>query len=278
MKSKEKNMENKVKKQKLGFSIGIFDILTSGIRKKIRKEAEECEVYGIGVYTDDFIEKELNTQCLKNQEQRMMIARELEGVDFIFSIDSKEAKKAKEELEKAYFEYTEQRKIEEEQKKYKLGFTIGSFDVLHSGHIENIKLAKKLCDKLAVVVKTDERIKQNKHKDPLQNTLQRAENVGALKYVDHVFYMDLNTTREELIEEIQEYYGVEKSDMVLVLGSDLKRKEEEHKEELKDINVVFTDRNEEKMKEVSSSGYQKKLRDMNTTIKDLEDLEEEQSC
>ena len=54
-------MENKVKKQKLGFSIGIFDILTSGIRKKIRKEAEECEVYGIGVYTDDFIEKELNT-------------------------------------------------------------------------------------------------------------------------------------------------------------------------------------------------------------------------
>lgn len=70
-------MENKVKKQKLGFSIGIFDILTSGIRKKIRKEAEECEVYGIGVYTDDFIEKELNTQCLKNQEQRMMIAREL---------------------------------------------------------------------------------------------------------------------------------------------------------------------------------------------------------
>lgn len=271
-------MENKVKKQKLGFSIGIFDILTSGIRKKIRKEAEECEVYGIGVYTDDFIEKELNTQCLKNQEQRMMIARELEGVDFIFSIDSKEAKKAKEELEKAYFEYTEQRKIEEEQKKYKLGFTIGSFDVLHSGHIENIKLAKKLCDKLAVVVKTDERIKQNKHKDPLQNTLQRAENVGALKYVDHVFYMDLNTTREELIEEIQEYYGVEKSDMVLVLGSDLKRKEEEHKEELKDINVVFTDRNEEKMKEVSSSVYQKKLRDMNTTIKDLEDLEEEQSC
>ena len=85
--------------------------------------------------------------------------------------------------------------------------------------------------------------------------------------------MDLNTTREELIEEIQEYYGVEKSDMVLVLGSDLKRKEEEHKEELKDINVVFTDRNEEKMKEVSSSGYQKKLRDMNTYIKDLEYLE-----
>lgn len=47
---------------------------------------------------------------------------------------------------------------------------------------------------------------------------------------------------------------------------------------VKKSDVVFTDRNEEKMKEVSSSGYQKKLRDMNITIKDLEDLEEEQSC
>lgn len=267
-----------MKKQKLGFSMGIFDILTSGIRTRIRKEAENCEVYAVGVYTDDFIEREFNTECLKNQEQRIMIAKELDGVDFIFSIDTRDATLAKQELESAYFEFLERKKVEESKKKYKLGFTIGSFDVLHSGHIENIKLAKELCDNLAVVVKTDERIMQNKHKKPLQNTLQRAENVGALKYVDHIFYMDLNTTREELINEIQEYYGVEKSDMVLVLGSDLKDKEEQHKEELKDINVVFTDRNEEKMKEISSSGYQNKLRKMNSTIEDLENLEEEKSC
>lgn len=43
MKSEEKNMENKVKKQKLGFSIGIFDILTSGIRKKLEKKRKNVK-------------------------------------------------------------------------------------------------------------------------------------------------------------------------------------------------------------------------------------------
>lgn len=50
-------MEEKQKKQKIGFSMGIFDILTSKIRTRIRKEAENCEAYGVGVYTDDFIER-----------------------------------------------------------------------------------------------------------------------------------------------------------------------------------------------------------------------------
>ena len=56
----------------------------------------------------------------------------------------------------------EENKKREEAKKYKVGFVIGSFDVFHAGHLENLTLAKEMCEKLVVVLKTDERIQKNK--------------------------------------------------------------------------------------------------------------------
>jgi cytidyltransferase-like protein len=261
-------------KQKFGFSIGIFDILSSEIRKKIREEASKSEIFALGVYTNDFIENELMNECMKTTEQRIEIAELLDGVDFAFPVDSKQSEKVKEEIESAYMKYLESQKKEKEEK-FKVGFVIGSFDLLHSGHIENIKLAKEQCQKLAAVVKTDERIIKNKKKTPLQRTAERASILGELKSIDHVFYMDLDTTRAELIDEIAEYYNVEKSDMVIIFGSDLKEKEEAHKEELKDINVLFTDRDKKKMETVSSSYYQEKCKKNNRKLEDLENLEEE---
>lgn len=260
---------------KFGFSLGIFEVLTPKIRKNIREAAEKYDIYALGVYTDDFVQRELNTACYKTTQQRMEIAEQLDGINFIFPVDTKDPNKAKMEIEEAYKQYLEKMVTEEKQKqKYKIGFVIGSFDVLHSGHIENIKLAKAQCEKLAAVVKSDERIKINKNKTPLQKTSERANNVRELKSIDHVFYMNLETTRKDLIEEISEYYGVDKSEVAVFLGSDLREKESRYAEEWDGINLVFTERDNEKMKVVSSSYYQKKLKEDNVDLKKLEDLED----
>jgi cytidyltransferase-like protein len=261
------------KKRDFGFSMGAFDVITQKMIERIREEAKEYNVYALGIYTNDFIKDELGMKCIKTTEQRMMIAEQIEGIDFVFPINTRETNEVRKEIEKSYSQYLEQKKLEE-QEKYKVGIVIGSFDAIHSGHIENLMLAKQQCEKLAAVVKSDERIQANKHKTPLQTTAKRANVLKELKAIDQVFFMNLETTRKDIAEEISEYYGVEKSDIVLFFGSDLKEKEEKHIDEWEGINVVFTERDEEKMKIVSSSYMQQSVKEQNKEIGDLEEFED----
>lgn len=153
------------------------------------------------------------------------------------------------------------------KEEFKAGIVIGSYDLLHAGHIENIKLASEFCERLYAVVKTDERILANKNKIPMQNTTERANNVKLLKSVSGVTYMDLDSTREDIVKDVIEMYKEEtgkeisESEIVAVFGEDLKEKEEIHKKEWGDVSLRFTSRPVEKMKKVSSSSYQKKIKE-----------------
>ena len=62
----------------------------------------------------------------------------------------------------------------------------GYFDPIHVGHIENMKLAKELGDKLIVIVNNDKQaaLKKGKEFMPFK---ERLEIVKAIKYVDDVF-------------------------------------------------------------------------------------------
>ncbi len=262
-------------KQEFGFSLGIFEVLTPKIIKGIREQAAKYKTYALGVYTDEYVQNELNTACMKTTEQRIEIAEQIDNVNFVFPVDTRDATIVKKEIEKAYSEYLELKKSDE-QEKYKVGIAIGSYDMLHSGHIENIKLAKKQCEKLVAVVKSDERIKVNKNKIPLQTTQERANNVRELKSIDHVFFMNLETTRKDIIQEVLDFYGVDKSEIAVFLGSDLKDKEEKYKDEWEGVNLVFTKRDEGKMKIVSSSNYQKRVQlEHEGGIEDLNNFEDE---
>ena len=58
-----------MEKKKVDFSIGIFDNLTQKGLEKIKSDISNCEIYGIGVYTDnvvinDFYSKEVFQQNL----------------------------------------------------------------------------------------------------------------------------------------------------------------------------------------------------------------------
>ena len=64
--------------------------------------------------------------------------------------------------------------------------TSGYFDPLHVGHLECLELAKKLGDKLIVIVNSDHQARLKKGK-PFMKEDDRLKIVAALKCVDEVF-------------------------------------------------------------------------------------------
>lgn len=69
-------------------------------------------------------------------------------------------------------------------KRYKIGYTQGTFDMFHIGHLNLINNAKKYCDYLVVGVNSDELVEAYKHKTPIINEDERREIVVNLKAVD----------------------------------------------------------------------------------------------
>lgn len=69
-------------------------------------------------------------------------------------------------------------------KKYRVGYTQGTYDMFHIGHLNLINHAKELCEYLVVGVNADELVKEYKHKTPVINENERAEIVRNIKAVD----------------------------------------------------------------------------------------------
>jgi rfaE bifunctional protein nucleotidyltransferase chain/domain len=89
-----------------------------------------------------------------------------------------------------------------------LVFTNGCFDLLHTGHVRYLKVAKSWGKALIVGLNSDRSIKQIKPKQagfpdrPIISELERAEVVASLKPVDGVIIFD-RTTANQLIETLQ---------------------------------------------------------------------------
>ncbi len=89
----------------------------------------------------------------------------------------------------------------------------GTFDILHTGHIELLKYAKSLGDYLVVAIDTDRRVKQLKGPSrPINSLTERKLLLENLKPVDEVRIFDSN---EELVDIIKEC-------SIMVKGSDYK--------------------------------------------------------
>ena len=64
-----------------------------------------------------------------------------------------------------------------------VGYTSGVYDLFHIGHLNLLKKAKGLCDKLIVGVSTDKLV-EYKHKHPVIPFEERIEIVRSCKFVD----------------------------------------------------------------------------------------------
>lgn len=71
-------------------------------------------------------------------------------------------------------------------KKYNIGYTQGTFDMFHIGHLNLLHQAKELCEVLIVGVNTDQLVNDYKHKVPVVGERDRAAIVAELRCVDKV--------------------------------------------------------------------------------------------
>lgn len=74
---------------------------------------------------------------------------------------------------------------------HRIGFTCGSFDVMHAGHAHYLAEARQLCDRLLVAVNSDASVRTYKDSlRPINPWAQRAYLVAALQSVDAVTVLD----------------------------------------------------------------------------------------
>ena len=97
-------------------------------------------------------------------------------------------------------------------KKYKVGYTTGVYDMFHIGHLNLLKRAKEKCDYLIVGVTTDELVSY-KNKKAMIPFDERFEIIEAIRY--HTTGRANMSTLEkliflaDLIEPSRDYPGVE---------------------------------------------------------------------
>ena len=71
-----------------------------------------------------------------------------------------------------------------------IGYTQGTYDMFHIGHLNLLKHAKEKCDYLIVGVNSDKLVKQYKNKSAVIPFDERIEIVSSIKYVDKVVPCD----------------------------------------------------------------------------------------
>lgn len=71
-----------------------------------------------------------------------------------------------------------------------VGYTQGTYDMFHIGHLNLLKNAKRHCDYLIVGVNKDELVESYKNKRPIVPCSERVEILRAIKYVDEVVVTD----------------------------------------------------------------------------------------
>jgi glycerol-3-phosphate cytidylyltransferase len=69
----------------------------------------------------------------------------------------------------------------------RIGYAAGAFDLFHVGHLNILKHARENCDVLIAGVVSDEMLRQVKGVEPVIPTLERAEIVRSIRFVDDVY-------------------------------------------------------------------------------------------
>ena len=84
-------------------------------------------------------------------------------------------------------------------KKYKVGYTCGVFDLFHVGHLNLLERCKEMCDILIVGVCDDRYVTEIKKKQPVYPESQRVRILNALKVVDRAELVTIAETNDKIL-------------------------------------------------------------------------------
>lgn len=101
-------------------------------------------------------------------------------------------------------------------KDIKIGYTQGTFDMFHIGHLNLLKNAKEKCDYLIVGVNSDDLVLSYKNKMPIISVEDRVEIISSIKYVDKVVI----TNTLDKVESYEKYHY-----SILFIGDDWRNSE-----------------------------------------------------
>ena len=91
------------------------------------------------------------------------------------------------------------------------GLTSGCFDILHEGHIKNLKTSKQMCDKLFVCLSSDTQIKRLKGETrPINNIADRLNMLINFDFIDYIILYD--ETDDKLEMELDNIMNIIKPD------------------------------------------------------------------
>ena len=241
---------------KIVYRTGAYDILRAKDLQELDKEIQlskefdpDC-IFALGIYDDNLCQALGMNKPIKSTEDRVKIMEQIRGIDFTFSVPSTDISVQENRLREAYLEFRKKKEqkeiIGQSEKKYKVGYAPGTYDLFHLGHLENILEAAKQSEFLIVGVKDDELVMSHKNKYPIISAEERMEILRHFKVVNDVYryyVRDLHMANAW----IESKYG--NGADAIFLGSDLE-KDFAH---IKDINIVFTERPPELMKTRSST-------------------------
>lgn len=101
----------------------------------------------------------------------------------------------------------------EKEKKYRIGYTDGVYDLFHVGHLNMIQTAKSRCEYLIVGLHGDDVVEEYKHRRPIINENDRKRIIESIKGVDRA---EINRFRDKL--KLWELYHFD----VIFIGDDYK--------------------------------------------------------
>ncbi|MCQ2592864.1 MAG: adenylyltransferase/cytidyltransferase family protein [Treponema sp.] len=84
-------------------------------------------------------------------------------------------------------------------KKYKVGITVGVFDLFHVGHLNLFERCKEQCEYLIVAVCNDDYVNNIKKKIPVFPENERLRIINSLKCVDEVILVDIQETEDKML-------------------------------------------------------------------------------